>query len=420
MKKTSGRNRILILSVIVSFLFIFTSVIGMLQLRSTYTNQIVSLLGVVSDGSEISKEKIDIFLSGDTSGQNYDQGLLILHNSGYGQSGISLIYTSVERTFLGCFLGMAVILSLILGRMVLDLHGWRKFLKATARWVSNLNEIEYEQNVIKIAPAETRELIYALQEHKQQDLQEKETLEQERKKTIAFVEDISHQLKTPLTIMRMHMEKMNFAKEFIQISLDKAITQVDKMVLQISMMLKVGMLNCGKRKMEIGAHDIRELAEEISEEFEAFYERKQVELHSLLRGNFTFYYDDYWLKEAVENLVKNCIEYSERGEVVTIVYQIGRFGLNIAVTDHGRGIEEENIEHIFERFTSSYRQNDSSSGLGLAIAKQVTEAHFGKISVKNNREGGVTFSIYLPRLHGEGAYLDTEEGGALGESFTVE
>lgn len=420
MKKTSGRNRILILSVIASFLFIFTSVIGMLHLRSTYTNQIISLLGVVSDESEIPKEKIDIFLSGNISDQNYDQGLLILHNSGYGQSGVSFIYTSIGRTFLSYFLGIAVILLMIFSSIALYFRGWEKFLKATARWISNLNKIEYEQNVVRIAPSETRELIYALQEHKRQDLQEEERLEQERKKTIAFVEDISHQLKTPLTIMRMHMEKMNFAKEFIQISLDKAITQVDKMVLQISMMLKVGMLNCGKRKMEIGPHDIRELAEEISEEFEALYERKQVELHSQVKGSSTFYYDDYWMKEAVENLVKNCIEYSERGEAVGIIYQIGRFGLNIAVTDHGRGIEEENIEHIFDRFTSSYRQNDSSSGLGLAIAKQVTEAHFGKISVKNNREGGVTFSVYLPRLHGEGTYWNTEEGGALSESFTVE
>ena len=76
----------------------------------------------------------------------------------------------------------------------------------------------------------------------------------------------------------------------------------------------------------------------------------------------------------------------------------------IYVIDCGMGIEEENISHVFERFTSSYRQKDNSSGLGLAITKKVAEAHFGEVYVKNNEDKGVTFTVFLPNMQGKGAY----------------
>lgn len=420
MKNTSERNRILILSAITIFLFITITIVGILRLRSNYSDQMIGLLGILSEDLDIPKEKIDTFLSGNVNVNSYNKGIAVLNDSGYGQSGISLIRTSIGQTCVVYGFGIIMVLLFILSSLNIYYQKWINFLKVTVNWVRHLDNPDFEKKVKQAVTPETRELILVLQEHRRLDIREKLCLELERKKTIGFVEDISHQLKTPLTIMRMHIEKMNYAKEFVQTSLDKAINQVDKMVLLISMMMKVGMLNSGKTKMEMGVHRVWGLAEEISQEFETIYEQKQVKLQSEVRGQTNFYYDDYWMKEAVENLVKNCIEYSEPEGTVTVIYQVGSSGFNISVRDQGKGIEEQNLEHIFERFTSSFRQNDSSSGLGLSIAKQVVEAHFGEIGVENNQDGGVTFSIYLPLMHGKEVYEKIKtEGGEYDDGLAI-
>lgn len=420
MEKTIERNNVFLLSAIVTILLIAITIVGSLQLRSTYTSQIIGMLGILSEDSEIPKENLDIFLSGNVSDQDYKRGIELLDSSGYSQSGIPLIRNSIGQTCVIYSLGIVLLLILIFSILTISYQNWVHLIKVTVDWIRHLDDTGIEKQVIKTASSEARELIYVLQEHRRQDARERQCLDLEKQKTIAFVEDISHQLKTPLTIMRMHIEKMNYIQEFNQTSLNKAMNQVDKMVLLISMMMKVGMLNSGKSKMEMGTHKVWELAQEISQEFETIYESKQVKLISEVKGNSNFYYDDYWMKEAVENLVKNCIEYSEPEGIVTVIYQVGTSGLLISVKDQGKGIEEQNLPHIFERFTSSFRQNDSSSGLGLSIAKQVVEAHFGKIWVENNKEGGVLFSIYLPLLHGKEVYQDTKmEGGELDESLAI-
>lgn len=409
MEKTSEHSRIFFLTAGTALLLVLFTILGMTQLKNSYTDQIVTLLGALSETIEIPKESLDMLLSGEVSDETYVQGMQLLKDTGYGQSGILLIRTQLGGVIFFFCAGTALIFGMLLAGMFYLERKRNIFLKNTVRWVRHLDDLSLEKKAKESAVQENRELIYALQEHKRLDNRQKDCLAIEKKKTLSFVEDISHQLKTPLTIMRMHIEKMNYAQEFQPVSLQKAISQVDKMVLLISMMMKVGMLNSGKSKMVIQPHKIWVLAEEIVQEFEPYCEQKQVTLHSEVKGHSGFYYDDYWFKEALENLVKNCIEYSNPDGVVSILYKVGSSGLSVQVRDQGKGIEEQNVEHIFDRFTSSFRQNDSSSGLGLAVAKQVVEAHFGKISVKNNKDKGVTFFVYLPLLRGKNVYQDANE-----------
>lgn len=407
MQKVSGKNRIFGLAAAVIFATAVIILIGIFQVRNTYTSQIVNILGVVSDGEEFSRGKLNTVMSGSFNSGNFDRGLRLLEEYGYSKSGVSLMSMQIRHIWIFMGTALAAVGVLLIWGLTLIYRSQQRFLGAMSDWVRDLDDKKLEARVRETSTAEDRELVCALQEHRRLDIRKQNCLDMEKKKTVAFVEDVSHQLKTPLTIMRMHIEKMNYAQEFSRSSLKKAMMQVDKMVLLISMMMKVGMLNSGKTKMEMHSHKVWIMAEEIAQEFETICELKQVRLRSEVKGQTGFYYDDYWMKEAVENIVKNSIEYSLPDSEIHIKYQVGTSGLNIFVKDHGRGIEEENLEHIFDRFTSSFRQNDSSSGLGLAITKQVIEAHFGKITVENNPDGGVTFSIYLPVLHGADVY---EEG----------
>ena len=406
MEKISERNRIFFLTALTVLLFVLLTIWGIFRLHHVYANQMIGFLGAWSETSEMPKTSVDQLLSGTFTDRNYKQGLMLLKEAGYQQSGLSLIYGQMDSVCLLWAFGAVGILAVLFAGLFFLYYKRKKFLNAAVEWVRNLEDSELEERVCASATLETRELVYVLREHRHLDEQERKCLEFEKRKTVSFVEDISHQLKTPLTIIRMQIERINYAQKFLQSGITKALTQVDKMVFLISMMMRVGMLNSGKSKMEIKRNKVWVLAEEIIQEFDTICQGKHVHLHSETSGEETFYYDDYWMKEAVENLIKNCIEYSEPEGIVSVKYHVGNNGLYIYVKDRGKGIEEQNIGHIFERYTSSYRQSDTSSGLGLAITKQVVESHFGEVDVRNNEDKGVTFKVYLPVMRGKDVYQE--------------
>lgn len=410
MKKVSEKCRLFgIAGIVVSLLGVVIG-FGIYQLKAAYASQVIHVLGMAAGhGQEVSKYHLDLIMQGYVEVDSYERGMRLLQENGYGGSAPELLGTQISWVWAA--IGGAVLVSCCILLMGLTLFYKRQQRLRTAlvRWCRHMENTDLEKQVEILMTRETREVIEALQEHRRMDERSRTCLEIERAKTLSFVEDISHQLKTPLTIMRMHIEKMSYSQKFSAEALKKAMVQVDKMVLLISMMMKVGMLNSGKTRMEIRKQDVSDLAEEICQEFEIICEMKDVEFETKLTGMREFWYDEYWMKEAIENVVKNCVEYSEPEGKICVYYQVGTSGMTVIVRDYGKGIEKQNIAHIFERFTCSFRQNDSSSGLGLAITKQVVEAHFGKITVENNEEKGVTFTIYIPIMKGRGVYDGQQE-----------
>jgi len=107
------------------------------------------------------------------------------------------------------------------------------------------------------------------------------------------------------------------------------------------------------------------------------------------------------LKQVMVNLVSNAVKYNHEGGRVDIEVQVGEDELNVAIRDTGRGIAEEDLPHIFEKF---YRVDDSEqqepeakgTGLGLSIAKHIVEVHGGTISVQSVQGQGSTFAFTLP------------------------
>jgi two-component system phosphate regulon sensor histidine kinase PhoR len=106
------------------------------------------------------------------------------------------------------------------------------------------------------------------------------------------------------------------------------------------------------------------------------------------------------LEQALVNLLDNSIKYSDEGTPVRVVGEVDGDQILISVQDHGRGISEQHLARIFERF---YRVDQARSrklggtGLGLAIVKHIAIAHRGKVSVKSKPGEGSTFTISLPR-----------------------
>ena len=101
-----------------------------------------------------------------------------------------------------------------------------------------------------------------------------------------------------------------------------------------------------------------------------------------------------WLIEAIDNIVKNALDHTEKGDTVRIEWKALSSAVQIAVKDNGCGIHPEDLHHIFKRFyRSRFSQDTQGIGLGLPLAKAIIEAHNGTITVDSELGMGTTFTI---------------------------
>ena len=99
------------------------------------------------------------------------------------------------------------------------------------------------------------------------------------------------------------------------------------------------------------------------------------------------------MREALENIVKNCMEHTPEGGEIQVAAVENQLYTEIAVWDNGPGIVKEDLAHIFERFYKGKNSADSSVGIGLALARMIVKEQNGTLTAMNVPEGGARFEI---------------------------
>jgi len=217
----------------------------------------------------------------------------------------------------------------------------------------------------------------------------------------ALLSDVSHELKTPVTVIRSHcdiyLQKERPSAEYIE-ALEVIRTTTDLMGQKIRRLLGFaqteGELMRGMGFLPLSLEDCLRKARLTVEPLARERQVAITETHSPgLRVNG----HAERLIEAFSNLLENAIKYSDRGGTVTISAQGQLDRVIVRIEDNGCGIAPEEIEHIFDRF---YRGSSSTSaegsGLGLVLVKTIIEAHQGSIDVSSRQGSGSCFSIHLP------------------------
>jgi len=209
------------------------------------------------------------------------------------------------------------------------------------------------------------------------------------------VEDISHQLKTPLTSTTILLDNLldnpdmplplreKFTKE--------AARQVQGMNWMILSMLKLSRLDAGVVEMKQETIFLWQLIEEVVHNLEVLAEVKQINLHFCNKEHFrhcTIQGDYKWNREAVQNIVKNGIEHSVELGTVDISVDENQVYTAIRVTNRGETISPETQKLIFERHFSDSGSGEDSMGIGIPLAKAILEKQNGYLSVES--ENGVT------------------------------
>lgn len=211
------------------------------------------------------------------------------------------------------------------------------------------------------------------------------------------VEDISHQLKTPLTSITIMLDNLKDNLNMNENTKQKFIFEISKQIdwinwLVISM-LKLSKLDANVVQFYEEKINLKKFIEEIIKNLEIPIEIKNQQI--IIEGNesASFVGDYKWQQEAVTNIIKNCIEHNKENGKIYIKYEENTLFTKITIRDEGEGMTKEDLKHIFERFYKGKNSSENSVGIGLALAKNIIEKNNGMISCKSELDKGTEFVI---------------------------
>ena len=220
---------------------------------------------------------------------------------------------------------------------------------------------------------------------------QKELISDDKKNLAAAIADISHQLKTPLTSMMVMNDLLvdeHKRCEFLQTQS----SQLNRMNWLIQTLLKLSKLDAGTIVLKKEDVSSMELIEEAVKPFGIQFELRNIQFQSDI-SDITIRCDKNWTVEAIQNIIKNCIEHMDDGGELSVSTVDTNIYTQLTVKDTGCGIAVEDIPHIFERFYKGKNAGKDSVGIGLALSKSIIEGEQGEISVESTEGVGTKFII---------------------------
>jgi len=226
-----------------------------------------------------------------------------------------------------------------------------------------------------------------------------------------FLSIASHELKTPLTSLKLQVQGLlmmppeslshDDAARFKQTLdvVDRQIVRLDKL---IGNLLDVSRIAAGRLVLDPAETDLSSLVHEVTRQFEPQLQRCKCSLESRIEGSVTGFWDAPRIDQVVTNLLANAIKYGG-GKPIELSVDSTPERARLVVRDHGIGISAEDQKRIFGRFERAASLSYGGLGLGLFISSQIVRAHGGTIRVESTLAVGSTFTVELPRKAQRGA-----------------
>jgi len=244
-------------------------------------------------------------------------------------------------------------------------------------------------------------------EHQTIQLQEQsEKLKEMDEIKSRFFTNISHEFRTPLTLIMSPLEQMlsRTRDEAFKKNYHLMLRNSQQLLTLINQLLDLSRLDSGKMKLQASYQDIMPLLKSALASFQIIAEQKQLTLEFLCKKTeISLYFDADKMEKVVYNLLSNAIKFTPAGGRISISLSEERSSAVayacISVKDTGIGIPKTQLDHIFNRFFQtgqSKSQTGQGTGIGLALAKELVMLHYGKIDVQSQEGNGTEFVICLP------------------------
>lgn len=394
----------IIISLVITIIFsIFMEIINIYEYKEytkNFNKNIGSIIDVIqSKYPEISTDEIIGILNSEKIPQNnslkkygidLEKNTVILENNKINNKFIKieiilLITTSVS---------LLIVFILYERKQDKEIDKITKYLEAINDKNYTLKIDENSEEELSILKNELYKVTVMLRENASNTLKDKINLKR-------ALEDISHQLKTPLTSILIILDnlidnpEMDYQTrvEFLH-DLKRETTRIQSLIQSILKLSKFDSNTVQFIKQDIY---LKQIVDEAIKNTGSLADLKNIKINVEGNKKIKLNCDLLWQIEAITNILKNCIEHSKENTQIDIKYNNNSVYSYITITDYGEGISKEDLPHIFERFYRGKNSSNESIGIGLSLSKTIIESNNGIVSVESNSDK-TTFIIKYFKL----------------------
>lgn len=263
-----------------------------------------------------------------------------------------------------------------------------KEIKRITKYIEEINRKNYSLQIDDISEDELSILkneIYKttimLKENADNSLKDKRKLKNS-------LEDISHQLKTPLTSILIILDNIIDDPDMDRATRDDFARDIKREVTKISFLvqalLKLSKFDSNTVNFSKDRIDVKKIVGEAIKNVWSLCDIKNIKINIVGNENIDIQCDFMWQIEAITNILKNAIEHSDNNSEVFVKYEQNNVYTSIDIQNFGQEIDEEDLPHIFERFYKGKNATENSVGIGLALAKVIVEKDNGTIVVESD------------------------------------
>lgn len=378
----------LIVFICLFVLFLFLNIYEYKTYTKNFNNKISAIINVIKkDYPKITDKEIIKILNNDTLKTNdffnkygidvNNKSILIKNDRDYHK------FLAINLSFLT----ITVVILLII--YIRYNYKKEKDIKDIIKCIEQINKKNYE---IQIDSISEDELSILKNEIYKTTIMLKEAAENSSKDKLNLkksLEDISHQLKTPLTSILVMLDNIIEDSNMEEKIRNDFIVDIKRNVLNINFLvqslLKLSKFDANTIHFVKQENDLKTIIEESIKNVSTLCDLRNINIKLNIKENSKIICDDKWQIEALTNIIKNAIEHSKNNSNIIINIENNNVYSMIEVIDFGEGIAKKDIKHIFERFYRCKNTKTDSIGIGLALAKTIIEEDKGTISVESNK-----------------------------------
>lgn len=256
-------------------------------------------------------------------------------------------------------------------------------------------DLDYLQPVklMNTPPNELRPVLHALN-HLLDRLND--GLERERQ----FLADAAHELRTPLSVLKLQLQLASDATTFEQKQqgIEDALVGVNRSTHTVEQLLTLARLEANKQALQRDAIDLVSLVQEVTAALYPLAQPKEQNLElDYQQDAMTLKANRVLMNVLVRNLIENAIKYSPSNSIIHINIEQQAQHLCLTICDQGQGVPEEDLPQLTQRFYRHEQNSDTrGTGLGLSIVQKIIDLHDGKITFQNRPTGGLSVNVYFP------------------------